>query len=86
MKEQHTYTLTGLDINGDPARISADVVAFEDTDRYFTIIATGTSCTVHTPKGEYVLERRNGRYEGICNGYKTHVCLKKVIGKLHTWF
>ena len=87
MKKQHSYPLTALDTNGALAKFAIDVDIFRSESGHFIIeYYDSKSCSLVTPKGVYELLFKNGRYEGVCRGYKVHVCLKKIVGIVHTWF
>ena len=84
--KQHSYKLIGLDTKGSPAKFAIDVDTFRSESGLTIKHHDSKSCTLVTRKGVYELPFKNGRYEGVCGKYKVHVCLKKIVGTVHTWF
>lgn len=87
-KEQHTFDLKAVNAINHPVTLAKDRVAFLGHKSYFRVVVGEheRSVRVITPNGVYTLPKRNGRYEGECGKIRVHVCLKKVVGKLHAWY
>ncbi len=90
-KTQKQVKLHGILEDGTLAKThqAKDVVAFESMDRYFRVrlIMNERRVVLATPKDEYHLGRSltGNLYCGQANGYKVHVTLKKIVGKVTYW-
>ena len=81
-------SLVGLDIDGKPARISKNVVHFNNVQDTLSICnRTDKFCELHTQKAMYKLIKhaKLNIYTSTCNGHKVQVSLKKVVGELRYW-
>ena len=83
------FKLVGLKTDGTVAQYGNEVHHFTNDTSYFkaSVIADGKLLELITPKGTYTLEKHTtaNRYQGICNGRKVHVTLKKVVGQVLYW-
>ena len=91
MKTQRVIHLTGY--IGQTVALPYQGSAVEEyrggKDHYFRInkLEDGSGVILETPKGRYDLSLNKAAniYNGIANGVKVHVTLKKTVGKLIYW-
>jgi len=83
------YTLVGKTALDQTARINAEVVKFTGHNDYFhvTLSEDGKSVTVITGKGCYYIRKHPtlNVFTGYCNGVRTEITLKKIVGELRFW-
>jgi hypothetical protein len=90
MKAQHELKLVGVLQDGSIAKThQADlVVQYQNKEHKLRACTVENKVCITTPKGVYMLDATSqnpNMYMGICKDSKTHVILKKTVGKLIYW-
>lgn len=90
MKTQHELKLVGVLSDGSIAKThqANQVVQFQNKESHIRVMEYNGKAYVITQRDTYPLDvsaQNPHMYMGICKDSKTHVILKKTVGKLIYW-